>query len=263
MTRQFDIPGADKYAIGVKTLAEATWIRDHMIAQLHLAAVAETEQERVSRLQFLVVGGGYAGTETAAYLQRLTTEAAKRYPNLDGRQVNWHLVDIAERLLPEPGDKLGDKALKILRNRGVNVSLGVSVAQCTEDTVTLTDGRALACRTVIWTAGVAPSPLIATMGAPTIDGRLVVNADLTVPGCRAYSPSATLRPSRTWPRAAVQSARRPLNTRCAMAGLGAPRPSAGSCTSPPVSAPPPAGCSTRWSATISYAPASRPSAPHH
>ena len=181
VTRQFNIPGVDKYAVGVKTLAEAAWIRDHVIAQLDLAAVAETDAERESRLQFVVVGGGYAGTETAAYLQRLTTEAVKRYPNLDGSLIKWHLVDIAPRLMPELGEKLGEKALKILRKRGLHVSLGVSVAECTEDTVTLTDGRVLPCRTLIWTAGVAPSPLIATMGAPTNRGRLVVNADLTVP----------------------------------------------------------------------------------
>jgi NADH dehydrogenase len=96
--------------------------------------------------------------------------------------VKWHLVDIAPRLMPELGEKLGQKALKILHKRGLNVSLGVSVAECTEDTVTLTDGRKLPCRTLIWTAGVAPSPLIATMGAPTNRGRLVVNPDLTVPG---------------------------------------------------------------------------------
>ena len=181
VTRQFNIPGVDKYAVGVKTLAEAAWIRDHVIAQLDLAAVATTDEERESRLQFVVVGGGYAGTETAAYLQRLTTEAVKRYPNLDGSLVKWHLVDIAPKLMPELGDKLGEKALKILRKRGLHISLGVSVAECTEDTVTLTDGRVLPCRTLIWTAGVAPSPLIATMGAPTNRGRLVVNPDLTVP----------------------------------------------------------------------------------
>ena len=181
VTRQFDIPGVDKFAVGVKTLAEAAWIRDHVIAQLDLAAVAETEQECASRLQFVVVGGGYAGVETAAYLQRLTKAAMKRYPKLDASLVHWHLVDIAPRLMPELGEKLGEKAMKILRKRGVEVSLGVSVSEATEDMVTLTDGRKLPCRTLIWTAGVAPSPLIATMGAATNRGRLVVNADMTVP----------------------------------------------------------------------------------
>lgn len=182
VTRQFDIPGLDKYAVGVKTLAEAAWIRDHVITQLDLAAASSDPAEREARLQFVVVGGGYAGTETAAYLQRLTTAAVKRYPGLDPALIKWHLVDVAPKLMPELGERLGDKAMDILERRGLHVSLGVSVASVTEDTVTLTDGRELPCHTLIWTAGVAPSPLVATLGAETNRGRLVVTPELTVPG---------------------------------------------------------------------------------
>ncbi|MFE1952825.1 NAD(P)/FAD-dependent oxidoreductase [Streptomyces sp. NPDC059524] len=182
VTRQFDIPGIDEYAVGMKTLAEAAWIRDHVIAQLDLAAASSDPAEREARLQFVVVGGGYAGTETAAYLQRLTTAAVKRYQGLDPRQIKWHLVDVAPKLMPELGERLGDKAMEILQKRGLHISLGVSVAKVTADTVTLTDGRELPCHTLIWTAGVAPSPLIATLGAETNRGRLVVTPELTVPG---------------------------------------------------------------------------------
>lgn len=182
VTRQFDIPGVDRHAVGVKTLAEAAWIRDHVISQLDLASASTDRAERESRLQFVVVGGGYAGTETAACLQRLTSAAVKRYPGLDASQIKWHLVDVAPKLMPELGDRLGEKALAIVRRRGLEVSLGVTVEKATEDTVTLTDGRTLPCRTLIWTAGVAPSPLIATLGADTNRGRLVVDPELTVPG---------------------------------------------------------------------------------
>ncbi|MER5946684.1 NAD(P)/FAD-dependent oxidoreductase [Streptomyces sp. NPDC001904] len=182
VTRQFDIPGVDEHAVGVKTLAEAAWIRDHVISQLDLAAASSDPAEREARLQFVVVGGGYAGTETAAYLQRLTTSAVKRYPGLDPKDIKWHLVDVAPKLMPELGDRLGDKAMAILQRRGLHVSLGVSVAKATESTVTLTDGRELPCHTLIWTAGVAPSPLVATLGAETNRGRLVVTPRLTVPG---------------------------------------------------------------------------------
>ncbi|MFF4211494.1 NAD(P)/FAD-dependent oxidoreductase [Streptomyces sp. NPDC001796] len=182
VTRQFNIPGVDRHAVGMKTLAEAAWVRDHVIAQLDLAAASSDPVERETRLQFVVVGGGYAGTETAAYLHHLTTAAVKRYPGLDPSLVKWHLVDIAPRLMPELGDRLGAKALGILERRGLHVSLGVSVAEATADTVTLTDGRKLRCHTLIWTAGVAPSPLIATLDAETDRGRLVVRDDLAVPG---------------------------------------------------------------------------------
>ncbi|MBO1419759.1 NAD(P)/FAD-dependent oxidoreductase [Streptomyces sp. FH025] len=181
ITRSFDIPGLTDYARGMKTLAEAAYVRDHVIAQLDLASATLDQKERESRLQFVVVGGGYAGTETAACLQRLTTAAARRYPRLDARQIKWHLIDIAPKLMPELGDALGTAALEILRGRGIEVSLGVSVAEVTAETVKFTDGRVLPCRTLIWTAGVAASPLIGTLDAETVRGRLAVTAEMRVP----------------------------------------------------------------------------------
>jgi NADH dehydrogenase len=182
VTRKFDIPGLDQYARGCKTLAEAAYIRDHVIAQLDLAAVTQDAAEREARLQFVVVGGGYAGTESVACLQRLTNAACRRYPHLDPRLIKWHLLDIAPKLMPELGDRLGRKTLDYIRSRGTHVSLGVSVKEVTENTVALTDGRVLPCHTLIWAAGVAASPLIATLGRETERGRLVVGADLRVPG---------------------------------------------------------------------------------
>ncbi|MFJ8039930.1 NAD(P)/FAD-dependent oxidoreductase [Kitasatospora sp. NPDC096147] len=181
VTRTFDIPGLTDYARGMKTLAEATYVRDHVIAQLDLASATLDQRERESRLQFVVVGGGYAGTETAACLQRLTTAASKRYPRLDPRLIKWHLIDIAPKLMPELGDKLGTSAMEVLRGRGVDVSLGVSVAEVGAETVKFTDGRVLPCRTLIWTAGVAASPLIGTLDAETVRGRVAVTAEMRVP----------------------------------------------------------------------------------
>ncbi|MER5554662.1 NAD(P)/FAD-dependent oxidoreductase [Streptomyces sp. NPDC002793] len=182
VTRTFDIPGLVDNARGMKTLAEAAYIRDHVISQLDLADASHDEEERASRLQFVVVGGGYAGTETAACLQLLTSNAVKHYPRLDPRLIKWHLIDIAPKLMPELGDKLGLSALEILRKRGIEVSLGVSVAEAGPDRVTFTDGRVLPCRTLIWTAGVAASPLVATLGSETVRGRLAVTPEMTLPG---------------------------------------------------------------------------------
>ncbi|GAA4966117.1 hypothetical protein GCM10023238_37250 [Streptomyces heliomycini] len=97
VTRTFDIPGLTDHAFGLKSLAEAAYLRDHVISQLDLADASHDPAERASRLQFVVVGGGYAGTETAACLQRLTHAAVKRYPRLDPGLIKWHLIDIARR----------------------------------------------------------------------------------------------------------------------------------------------------------------------
>ncbi|MFD8235568.1 NAD(P)/FAD-dependent oxidoreductase [Streptomyces sp. NPDC059696] len=182
ITRTFDIPGLTDYAFGMKTLAEAAYIRDHVISQLDLADASHDPVERASRLQFVVVGGGYAGTETAACLQRLTHAAVKRYPRLDPGLIKWHLIDIAPKLMPELGDKLGSSAQEILRRRGIEISLGTSIAKAGPEEVTFTDGRVIPTRTLIWTAGVVASPLIATLGAETVKGRLAVAPEMNLPG---------------------------------------------------------------------------------
>ncbi|WBO68220.1 NAD(P)/FAD-dependent oxidoreductase [Streptomyces camelliae] len=182
VTRTFDIPGLTEHAFGMKTLAEAAYIRDHVITQLDLADACDDPVERAARLQFVVVGGGYAGTETAACLQRLTHAAVQRYPRIDPGLIKWHLIDIAPRLMPELGEKLGRSAQEILRRRGIDVSLGVSIEKAGAEEVTFTDGRVVPTHTLIWTAGVVASPLIGTLGAETVRGRLAVTAEMTVPG---------------------------------------------------------------------------------
>ncbi|MFD9002483.1 NAD(P)/FAD-dependent oxidoreductase [Streptomyces sp. NPDC059582] len=182
ITRTFDIPGLTDHAFGMKTLAEAAYIRDHVISQLDLADASDDPAERASRLQFVVVGGGYAGTETAACLQRLTHNAVKRYPRLDPSLIKWHLIDIAPKLMPELGDKLGRSAQEILTKRGIEISLGVSIEKAGPEEVTFTDGRVVPTRTLIWTAGVVASPLIGTLGTETVRGRLAVGADMSLPG---------------------------------------------------------------------------------
>ncbi|MFF3638333.1 NAD(P)/FAD-dependent oxidoreductase [Streptomyces sp. NPDC002250] len=182
VTRTFDIPGLTEHAFGMKTLAEAAYIRDHVISQLDLADASDDPAERAARLQFVVVGGGYAGTETAACLQRLTHAAVRRYPRLDPGLIKWHLIDIAPKLMPELGDKLGRSAQEILKRRGIEVSLGVSIDKAGAEEVTFTDGRVVPTHTLIWTAGVVASPLIATLGAETVRGRLAVNAEMNLPG---------------------------------------------------------------------------------
>ncbi|HEV2637762.1 MAG TPA: FAD-dependent oxidoreductase [Actinocrinis sp.] len=180
VTRTFDIPGLARHGRGMKTLQQALGLRDHVLAQLELAAAAPTEHERRARLQFVVVGGGYAGTETAACLQTMTVNAAEKMPGLNPAMVRWTLVDMAHRLMPELGDQLGIKAMEMLTARGLDFRLGSSVAGVDDELIRLTDGTRLPSKTLIWTAGVAASPLVRSVGE-TDHGRLIVDADLRVP----------------------------------------------------------------------------------
>lgn len=181
MTRTFDVPGLSEHAHGLKTLSEAVYLRDRVMLQLELAASTDNMQERASRCSFLVVGGGYTGSEAAGSLQLLTSKAMRRFPELRGL-LRWTLIDLADRLLPELGDHLGRATERILRERGVDVRLGLTVDKISADSAELSDGTTLPTSTVIWAAGVTPRPVVASLGTETAKGRLVVGADLQVPG---------------------------------------------------------------------------------
>jgi NADH dehydrogenase len=181
VSRTFDIPGVAEHALGLKTLAEAAYLRDHVLRELDSADAADDPATRRACCTFVVVGAGYSGTETAAQLQLVTSRAAADYPRLRPQDMRWVLVDLAERVLPELGRRLGDEAMEVLRRRGVEVRLGTTVEEATADAVRLSDGETIPTHTLVWCTGVTPSPLIETLGLPTERGRLVVGADLRVP----------------------------------------------------------------------------------
>ncbi|NMO89135.1 FAD-dependent oxidoreductase [Actinomycetospora sp. TBRC 11914] len=182
ITRTMDIPGLRDYGRGMKTLAEAQFLRDHVLGELEVANVSDDPEERARRLRFVVVGGGYAGVETTANLQLMTSGLTRHFRRLDPAQVQWHLVQHGAQLMPELGPRLGEDTLRVLRHRGVHVDLRTSLTSADDCSVTLSDGRRLETNTLVWTAGVAPNPLVSRLGADTEKGRLVVGADLAVPG---------------------------------------------------------------------------------
>jgi NADH:ubiquinone reductase (H+-translocating) len=177
VTRTFDVPGIER-TFGVKSLLQAVNVRDHVLAQLALAE--EVPAERRERCTFVVVGGGYAGTEFAAQMQLVTRRVAPRYRGLTARDPTWVLVEQASRLAPQLPSRLSAKALKALRSRGIDVRLGVGVTEVTQHDVGLSTGERIPTRTVVWTTGIRPSPLIATLGLPTTHGRLPVDPQLRV-----------------------------------------------------------------------------------
>lgn len=182
VTKVIDVPGLRRYGRGCKTLAEAEFLRDHVLAQLEVANASADPAERERRCRFVVVGGGYTGVEAAANLQLMTTALARRFGRLDPSSVRWHVVQHAQELMPGLGTRLGEDSAATLRSRGVQVDLGTSLVEIDDGSARLSDGRTLATSTVIWAAGVAPSPLMDRLGASTQHGRLVVGADLAVPG---------------------------------------------------------------------------------
>ena len=176
------IPGVADYAHGFRSIAEAIYLRDHIIRQLELAAVAADPAERAARCTFVVVGGGYTGTEVAAQGQLLTTRLARALPGLAGQEIRWLLLDLAPRLLPELDPRLSKTAERVLRRRGVEVMTGESVAEAFDGAVQLTTGDKFVTRSLIWCVGVRADPLVDGLDLHTSRGRLVVNEYMAVPG---------------------------------------------------------------------------------
>jgi NADH:ubiquinone reductase (H+-translocating) len=176
------IPGVADHAHGFRGIPEALYLRDHLVRQVELADSAEDADERAARLTFVVVGAGYTGTEVAAQGQLLVRDVVRRRPGLAGRPPRWLLIDTAGQVLPGMDPRLSATAARVLRDRGVEVLLGTSVAEATASGVRLTDGQFVASRTLVWCVGVRPDPLAAGTGLPMTAGRLQVDEYLAVPG---------------------------------------------------------------------------------
>jgi NADH:ubiquinone reductase (H+-translocating) len=178
ITRTLPTPGLDLHALGLKNLVEADYVHDHVLRQLEVADATQDPQERRARLTFTVVGAGYTGTETAAQLQWMTARELDRFPRLSRDELRWVLLDHSPAVLPEMGSRLSRAALDVVHRRGMEVRLGTTVTAMDGDGVQLSDGTALPTRTVLWTVGVTPPPLVGRLGLPVNRGRIVVDDHL-------------------------------------------------------------------------------------
>ncbi len=181
VTRLFDVPGLAEYARGLKSTAEALYLRDHVLEQLELADVDDDAGRAVARRTIVVVGASYSGTELVLQLRALADSATKQM-NFDPDDVRFVLLDLAEQVMPEVGEKLGAAAMRVLKMRGIDVRLGVTLKEVHAEHVVLSDDSLMRTHTVAWVTGVTGAPLIEELGLPTEKGRLKVYSDLQVPG---------------------------------------------------------------------------------
>ncbi|ULE32478.1 NAD(P)/FAD-dependent oxidoreductase [Mycobacterium sp. IDR2000157661] len=181
VTRLFDVPGLAEHARGLKSTAEALYLRDHVLQQLELADVDDDAGRAAARRTIVVVGASYSGTELAVQLRALADSAAKQM-GFDPDSVNFVLLDMAEQVMPEVGEKLGAAAQRVLRSRGIDVRLGVTLKEVHAEHVVLSDDSLIRTHTVAWVTGVTGAPLIEKLGLPTEKGRLKVTTELELPG---------------------------------------------------------------------------------
>ena len=177
------IPGLPEHGLAFKSLADAIYLRNHVLQQLEAADGALDDAQRSRHLTFVFVGAGYAGVEALAELSDLVEDALRYYPHLRSTRRRWVLVDAAPRILAEIPSSLGDYAAAELRKRGMEIHVDTTLASVSAEEVVLGDGTAIGTNTLVWTAGVAPNPLLREWGLPLDEkGRVEVDELLQVRG---------------------------------------------------------------------------------
>jgi NADH dehydrogenase len=183
VSRTLPIPGLIDYGIGFKTVEEAIGLRNHVIEQMDIASSTRDPAIRDAALTFVFVGGGYAGVEALGELEDMARYAARYYHNVKAEDMKWILVEASDRILPEVGEEMGRYTVTELRRRNIQVLLQTRLESCADRIVVLSDGQRFPTRTVVWTAGVKPHPLLAATDLPLNGrGRLKCTAQLTVDG---------------------------------------------------------------------------------
>ena len=183
VSRSLPIPGLDRHAIGFKSLADAIWLRNHLVETLEQANATEDPARREELLTYVFVGGGYSGLEALAELQDFAVDAIDRYPRARLQGMRWILIEAADRVLPEVPIDLADYAVRQLRGRGIDIRLGTRIEEAAEDSTLLSTGERVPTRTLVWTAGVKPHPSLASLALPLDEtGRVRVDERMRVEG---------------------------------------------------------------------------------
>jgi NADH dehydrogenase len=170
------------FAPGLKNLADAEAIRTKILSAFEAAEATEDMQERASQLNFVLVGAGPTGVELAASIAHMVRVTLRRnFRRIDPTDSTITLIEGGDRILPTFAPSLSSRAAQRLAKLGVTVKTGVRVERVDEDGV-IADGKRIASATVLWTAGVAASPLVGLLGAATDRaGRALVGPFLNLP----------------------------------------------------------------------------------
>lgn len=172
-------------APGLKNLPQATEIRRRVLEAFEAAERETDMQIRRRHLTFVVVGGGPTGVELAGAIGEMSRYTlARDFRSIDPRQTRVILVEAGPRILPAFAPKLASRAMRDLEALGVQVWSGARVTDVSAEGVVIGNEQ-IASSTVLWAAGVRAADVGKTLGVPVDEvGRVIVGADLTIPGHR-------------------------------------------------------------------------------
>jgi NADH:ubiquinone reductase (H+-translocating) len=218
----------EELAFDFKSLLDAIQIRNHVIDMFERADRETDADMRREMLTFVIAGGGFAGVELAGALNDFSRGILADYPNLSPADVQIVVVHSRDHILPELSESLGRYAQESMALRGVTFRLNCRVSDCRLGCVILSDGEVRA-RTLVWTAGTAPNPLLKTLGIETDRrGAVVVDSMMSVAGhpevwalgdCAALKDGKTGNPCPPTAQFALREARTlALNIRASVRG---------------------------------------------
>ena len=183
IARTLPIPGLREAGIGFKTVAEAIYLRNHVLSKLEIAASTSDPTIRRRALTFTFVGGGYAGIEAMAELEDMARDALRYYDGVTPADMRWVVVEASDRILPEVSREMSGYTIDVLARRGIEVKLNTRLESVVDGHAVLSTGETFDTGTVVWTAGVRANPLLEETGLPLDERhRLVCTAQLRVAG---------------------------------------------------------------------------------
>ena len=187
VTDYYGVPGAREHTMPFKTIVDAMTLRARVVELFEMAEQAESGEQRRRLLSFAIVGGGVTGVEVAAELIEMARETLlPKYPSLHPSHLSITLIEGANRLVGTARPEHSAYVLRFLERRGVRVKLDAAVVEVAPKQVTLRDGESMDAFTIVWTAGVRPPELVASLPVEHVrDGRVRVDERL-----RAFDPSA-------------------------------------------------------------------------
>jgi NADH dehydrogenase len=171
-----------RYAPSLKTLADAEAIRAKILSAYERAESMDDPTERARQMTFVLVGAGPTGVELAASIAQMASITLRsNFRRIDPAKTSILLLEGGSRILPSYAESLSKKAARRLENLGVTVMTEAKVEHVDEQGV-IVAGKRIESATVLWTAGVAPSPILSMLGVNTDRaGRVCVGPFLNLP----------------------------------------------------------------------------------
>ena len=176
------VPGMADYALPLKTLGDALFLRNRVVSRLEQASMQPDPEARRWLTTFLIVGGGFSGVEVAGEIRDFLDGSMRYYPMLNPADCRVILLHSGERLLPEISNQLGGFAGDRMMRDGIEIHLNTRAARVDDRCVTLASGETILAGTVICTIGTAPNQLLTSLTCPTEKGRIRTDPDMSVPG---------------------------------------------------------------------------------